>query len=191
MIPSSSEPSLFTTPPELGATRDAISPEPADNLILLHSWLVMKTDGIVTSPAKAAPPIWIMASSKLHMMAPIAPAFCALYTFSLKSHKPRSISAILPANGWLPGIGLQPFSPSKVPSSTMTTSPVTASVVISAPKSANPVRTLPANSIGSRISRYLLPLSWFHVNILILPLKPSGAGEKSALLMHSVPPLAS
>ena len=186
----SKDPSRVAGPPASGATRDTTSPVPMATRIRSHSTLLINTEGMVTSPAFSPAPIGMVTSSKLQMIAPIAPASWALYTLRLKSHTPRSMRAIFPASSGCWVTGLQPCVGSKLPSLISMTCPVTGNVVISAPNSGSPVRIFPPRSAGSMTSRYLLLLSRSQINIRIVPLKPSGGVLKSELFLHSTSPLA-
>ena len=76
------------------------------------------------------------------MRTPMAPAFCAFLTLTIKPHVPRSISAILPATAEALVMGEQPSvveGPAPSPgSSASTTSPVTPVSVSGGPKAAAP-----------------------------------------------------
>ena len=86
----------------------------------------------------SAPPIVIIESrpNVFATIAAIAPAFCTFFTFTVKSHRPRSMSAIMPASD--PGIASQALVVGSVPSLASARSPVTPCTVGGAPQPAVP-----------------------------------------------------
>ena len=168
-------------------------------MIFSQSDFLSITDGIVTlapsvplaipSADSPSPPL---IPAILQMIAAIAPACCALYTFLLNWQIPLSIMAIFPLISAPFTRLLHPSNGLLPPSLTSTILPVTGVSLISGitlPNPAVPYSTNPLIDSGS--STDTAPPRLSHKYICILPLNPSTGVLKFALFILVGFPLAS